>query len=271
LTGFLIYPKGIGAFVYLKQFIAFKLYWSMRSKSSERKSQIGARLCGKFIVIDGTDGVGKATQVSLLAGRLSREGCDVGVIDFPQYDTRSAAMIEDYLAGKYGSADEVSPYAASIFYACDRFDASPKIREALREGRTIISNRYTASNMGHQGGKIRDPAERRRYWEWLLDLEFAKMKIPKPDITLILDVSAEIGAVLAQKRSRQEFLLKPKKQDIHEADIEHLRQSAAAYLELAELWPDDFALVRCTENGAIVSSEQAHERIWQTLVERLQL
>jgi dTMP kinase len=229
------------------------------------------QLCGKFIVIDGTDGVGKATQVSLLAGRLSREGCDVGVIDFPQYGARSAAMIEDYLAGKYGSADEVSPYTASIFYACDRFDASPKIREALREGRTVIANRYTASNMGHQGGKIRDPEERRRYWEWLLDLEFAKMKIPKPDITLILDVSAEIGAVLAQKRSRQEFLLKPKKQDIHEINIEHLKQSARAYLELVELWPADFVPVRCTESGAIISPEEAHERIWQTLAEKFKL
>jgi dTMP kinase len=226
------------------------------------------QLRGKFIAIDGTDGVGKATQVSLLAGRLTREGYDVGVIDFPQYGTRSAAMVEEYLAGKYGGADEVSPYAASIFYACDRFDAAGAIREALRQGRTIIANRYTASNMGHQGGKIVDSDERRRFWEWIMDLEFAKMKIPKPDVTLILDVSAEIGAVLAQKRSRQEFLLKPKKQDIHEVSIEHLKRAAAAYLELAELWPDDFARVDCTKDGAIVSPEEAHDRLWETLVRR---
>lgn len=225
-------------------------------------------LAGKFIVIDGTDGVGKATQVSLLAGRLTREGYDVGVIDFPQYGTRSAAMVEDYLAGKYGSADEVSPYAASIFYACDRFDAATHIREALEEKRTIIANRYTASNMGHQGGKIADPDERRRFWEWIMDLEFVKMRIPKPDVTLILDVSAEIGAVLAQKRSRQEFLLKPKRQDIHEVNIEHLRRAAAAYCELAKLWPEDFVLVNCTESGAIVSPEEAHERVWRALLAR---
>jgi dTMP kinase len=227
---------------------------------------------GKFIVIDGTDGVGKATQVSLLAGRLAREGYDVGVIDFPQYGTRSCAMVEDYLAGKYGSANEVSPYAASIFYACDRFDASKPIREALQEGRTIIANRYTSSNLGHQGGKISDPEERRRFWEWLMDLEFVKLGIPKPDLTLILDVSAEIGAVLAEKRAhRQEFLLKPKRQDIHEIDIEHLRNAAAAYLELAKLWPADFAVVKCTESGAIVSPEEAHRRIWLTLAERFGL
>jgi len=220
---------------------------------------------GKFIVIDGTDGVGKATQVSYLANRLSREGYDVGVIDFPQYGMRSAAMVEDYLAGKYGSANEVGPYAASIFYACDRFDASKSIREALQEGRTIIANRYTASNMGHQGAKIANPEERRRFWEWLMDLEFVKMRIPKPDVTLILDVSAEIGAVQAQKRAQQEFLLKPKRQDIHEINLEHLKQAAAAYLEVARLWPDDFIVVACSEAGAIVSPEEAHERVWTAL------
>ncbi len=223
-------------------------------------------LSGKFIVIDGTDGVGKATQVSLLAARIAREGYDVGVIDFPQYGTRSAAMVEEYLAGKYGSADEVSPYAASIFYACDRFDAAKQIREALEEGRVIIANRYTASNMGHQGGKIADLKERRRFWEWIMDLEFVKMKIPKPDVTLILDVSAEIGAVLAQKRARQEFLLKPKRQDIHEISLDHLRKAAAAYLELARLWPEDFVAVNCVENGKIVSPEEAHQRIWEALL-----
>lgn len=225
-------------------------------------------LRGKFIVIDGTDGVGKATQVSLLAGRMTREGYDVGIIDFPQYGTRAAAMVEEYLAGKYGGADEVSPYAASIFYACDRFDAAKQIREALAEGRTIIANRYTASNMGHQGGKIADDDERRRFWEWIMDLEFVKMGIPKADVTLILDVSAEIGAVLAQKRARQEFLLKPKKQDIHEVNVEHLRQAAAAYLELAKLWPRDFVAVTCTKGGEIVSPEEAHERVWQAIVGR---
>lgn len=227
-------------------------------------------LASKFIVIDGTDGVGKATQVSLLSARLAGEGCDVGIIDFPQYGTRSVAMVEEYLAGKYGAADNVGPYAASIFYACDRFDAATQIREALAEKRTIIANRYTASNMGHQGGKIPDLVERKRFWEWIMDLEFVKMKIPKPDITLILDVSAEIGAALAEKRVSQDFLLKPKKRDIHEVDINHLKQSAAAYLELVKLWPDDFVAVRCTENGAIVSPEEAHRRIWHQVVKKFE-
>lgn len=225
-------------------------------------------LRGKFIAIDGTDGVGKATQVNYLASRMAREGFDVGVIDFPQYGMRSAALVEEYLSGRYGGADDVSPYAASIFYACDRFDASFKIREALSDGRGVLANRYTASNMGHQGGKIKDPAERKRFWDWLLDLEFEKMKIPKPDLTLILDVSAEIGAVLAQKRIRQEFLLKPKKQDIHEVNLEHLKQAAAAYLELAKLWPEDFAVVNCAKGGSILPPEEVHERVWETLIAR---
>lgn len=226
-------------------------------------------LRGKFIVIDGTDGVGKATQVNYLASRMAREGLDVGVIDFPQYGMRSAALIEEYLSGRYGGADDVSPYAASIFYACDRFGASFKIREALSEKRTVIANRYTASNMGHQGGKIKDLKERKIFWDWLLDLEFEKMKIPRPNLTLILDVSAEIGAVLAQKRARQEFLLKPRMQDIHEINLEHLKQAADAYLEIAQLWPGDFAVVNCARAGDILPPEEVHERIWDALISRL--
>lgn len=225
-------------------------------------------LRGKFIVIDGTDGVGKTTQTALLARRLNREGYSVFTIEFPQYGKKSAALIEDYLAGKYGFADEVSPYTASIFYACDRFDAAWQIREALAAGHTVVANRYTASNLGHQGGKIRDPEERRKYWEWLLDLEFIKMKIPAPDLTLILDVSVEIGAELARKRNQRKFASQPQREDIHEISIEHLRQAANAYLEVASLWPNSFAVVQCVEADSIIAPTKAHDRIWSVLAQR---
>ncbi len=116
---------------------------------------------GKFIVIDGTDGSGKGTQTEILVNRLRNLGHDVAMADFPQYGQVSAGLVEEYLNGNYGKAEEVGPYRASIFYACDRYDASFKIRKWLEEGKIVISNRYVTANMGHQGGKISSQKRRK--------------------------------------------------------------------------------------------------------------
>src|SRR5680860_1733763 len=106
---------------------------------------------GKFIVIDGTDGSGKTTQLNLLKEKLESEGFDVKVADFPQYNTKSAGLVEEYLSGKYGGANDVDPYKASIFYAVDRFDASKQIYDWLASGKIVLANRYTSASLGHQG------------------------------------------------------------------------------------------------------------------------
>jgi len=113
--------------------------FSIVSEELERRrlDGISIRLKGKFIVIDGTDGSGKATQTELLVNRLKKEGFDVEVADFPQYGERSAVLVEDYLNGKFGSAKDVGPYRASIFFACDRYVASFKIKEWLEEGKIV--------------------------------------------------------------------------------------------------------------------------------------
>ncbi|MBI4778894.1 deoxynucleoside kinase, partial [Candidatus Falkowbacteria bacterium] len=145
---------------------------------------------GKFIVIDGTDGSGKATQTQLLAQRLERVGLNVAIADFPQYNTKSAGPVEEYLSGKYGSPEEVGPYQASIFYACDRYDASFKIKTWLAEGKIVISNRYVTANMGHQGGKISNLLEKKHFFDWLYQLEYEIFNIPRPDLNIILHVDA---------------------------------------------------------------------------------
>jgi len=143
---------------------------------------------GKFIVIDGTDGSGKTTQLNLLKAKLEQDGYAVEVADFPQYNNKSAGLVEEYLSGKYGQADEVSPYQASIFYAVDRFDASTKIRQWLTAGKIVLANRYTSANLGHQGCKIDNPLERRIFFSWLFDLEYKIFQIAKPDLSIILHV-----------------------------------------------------------------------------------
>ena len=218
---------------------------------------------GKFIVIDGTDGSGKATQTQMLVGRLESLGLAVAMVDFPQYGEKSAGLVEKYLNGEYGEADEVGPYRASIFYACDRYDASFKIKKWLKEGKIVIANRYVTANMGHQGGKITNPLERKNYFSWLYALEYEIFNIPKPDLNIILHVDARLAQKLVDQKGHRDYV-NGTKRDLHEADINHLRQAERVYLEIARTFPD-FTLIECTENGQIMRKEEIHNLVWQEI------
>jgi len=214
---------------------------------------------GKFIVIDGTDGSGKTTQFNLLLENLRQRGYAVELADFPQYNTKSAGLVEEYLGGKYGSADEVKPQISSIFYACDRYDASFKIRQWLQEGKIVLSNRYVSANMGHQGAKIVDSTERQKFFDWLYDLEYNLFNIPKPDLNIILHVDSAIAQQLAKERQREDW--KGKTKDIHEENLEHLKRAEQTYLEIAQ-YPN-FKLIECTRNNQIMTREEIQAAVWQ--------
>ncbi|MFA6306339.1 MAG: dUTP diphosphatase [Patescibacteria group bacterium] len=218
---------------------------------------------GKFIVIDGTDGSGKATQTQLLAEKLWRAGFNVAIADFPQYNTKSAGMVEEYLSGKYGSPEEVGPYRASIFYACDRYDASFKIKTWLAEGKIVISNRYVTANMGHQGGKISNDLERKHYFDWLYQLEYEIFDIPKPDLNIILHVDAEISQQLAQSRLKQDW--NGKTNDIHQNDLNHLKKAEQTYSQIAQNFPN-FTLIECVADGRMLSREDISNLIWEKII-----
>ena len=222
---------------------------------------------GKFIVIDGTDGSGKATQTKLLVEELKLAGYQVEMTDFPQYGTKSAGLIEEYLNGKYG---QVGPEAASIFYAIDRFDASFKIREGLGEGKIVISNRYVTANAGHQGGKIADDIDRLKFFRWLDNLEYNIFAIPKPDLNIILHMPAETAQKLVdQKSASDRAYVNGKKRDLHEADIKHLKNAEKVYMEISKLFPNT-KLVECVKNGKLLSPTEVSNRVWE-LVRRIVL
>jgi dTMP kinase len=222
---------------------------------------------GKFVVIDGTDGSGKGTQTNLLIQMLKSEGFDVEMADFPQYGTKSAGAVEEYLNGKYG---QVNAYVGSILYAVDRFDASFKIRKWLDEGKIVVSNRYVTANAGHQGGKIDDNAERIKYFKWLDNLEYNIFCIPKPDLNIILHVPAKIAQKLVDKKPKeQRAYAGGKKRDLHEKDIKHLQRAEMVFLQIAELFPNT-KLIECVEEGVLMTPEQVHNKVWN-LVRRLVL
>lgn len=217
---------------------------------------------GKFIVIDGTDGSGKATQTQLLVKRLKKEGRAVKIFDFPQYGQKSAGLAEEYLNGKYGDAKSVGPYRASIFYACDRYDASFKIRKYLSEGKIVVSNRYVTANMGHQGGKIQDAKKRKKYFDWLYELEYGIFEIPKPDLNIILHVDAAVAQKLVDGKGQRNYT--KKKRDLHEKDLKHLRDAERVYLEIAKTMKN-FKLISCTQDKCIMDKNVIGKLIWSEI------
>ena len=225
------------------------------------KGNMNTNKQGKFIVIDGTDGSGKATQTQMLVARLESLGLAVAMVDFPQYGEKSAGLVEKYLNGEYGEADEVGPYRASIFYACDRYDASFKIKKWLKEGKIVIANRYVTANMGHQGGKIANPLERKNYFSWLYELEYEIFNIPKPDLNIIFHVDAAVAQKLVDQKGHRDYV-NGARRDLHEADINHLRRAEQVYLEIAKTFPD-FTLIECTRDGQIMTRQEIHNLVWR--------
>lgn len=218
---------------------------------------------GKFIVIEGTDGSGKGTQVHLLVNRLKEEGKTVEMVDFPQYDSPSSYFVAKYLRGEYGTADEVGAYTASLFYALDRYDKSFDIKRWLEEGVTVIANRYVSANMGHQAGKIDDVEKRDAYLEWLHNLEYSMCGIPVPDQTIFLFVPPELGQKMVDHKTLRDYT-GGKQRDIHEADLEHLRKASEAYVYVAKKY--NWTTIPCTEEGEMLTREAIHERLYETIV-----
>lgn len=228
-------------------------------------------------MFEGLDGSGKATQSKLLLESLKKEGYEVEKIDFPQYGTKSAGPVENYLGGKYGSSEEVGAYKGSIFYAVDRYDLSLKVKKWLEDGKIVISDRYVISNIGHQGGKIiHNQKDWENYVDWLYNLEYNIFGIPKPDYNFILKISPELSMKMSNKitdpekqKKREAYLGDHKKQDIHEADSSHLRNTHESYMAIAQKFPEEFKIIDCEENGNFLPVQVIHDKILKLIQEKL--
>ncbi len=209
---------------------------------------------GRFIVIEGSDGSGKGTQYQMLADHLTESGHDITTYDFPQYDQESSYFVREYLNGNYGDADKLGAYTPSLFFALDRFQAAQNIKKDLAAGKTVLANRFIGSNLAHQGQKITDDAERTVYYDWLYDLEFNILGIPKPDINIVLLVPAATAQQLVDQKSARSYT--DKKRDIHEADLGHLTRAVAAYEKLCQQFPDQFISLNCVDDTGAMRTRQ---------------
>lgn len=260
---------------------------------------------GKLIVIEGSDGSGKATQTKQLADRIEKAWSstietppfldatptenvvvhDVRTFAFPRYEHPSAHLLQRYLGrNREQYPRKLPPHQASATYAADRLDWAVTEGYALLEGGTnVLLDRYVLSNLAHQGARIPDLELRRSFYDWCLNLEFGDLALPKPDLTVVLHVPADVSIALIEKRGEAK--------DAHEADIAHLRAAEAAYLELAELLPGlghKVHIVECMREpgmhpmrirsalavsgiGAVLLSEdQIHHEVWKAVAPILQ-
>ncbi len=217
---------------------------------------------GKLIVIDGIDGSGKSTQRKLLQQELELNGFKTESIHFPRHGQPTAFLVDEYLKGKYG---EVNAYAASIFYAVDRFDASAQIKKWLLEGKIVLSDRYVTANAGHQGCKITEEAERLKFFKWLDNLEYTIFGMPKPDLNIILNMPYMSAHKLIQSRKSEENWI----DSVHEKNLTHLRLAQNVYLQIAELFPNT-KIVECMEDKNLLPVDLVHNQIWE-LVRRIAL
>jgi dTMP kinase len=196
----------------------------------------------------------------------------IQTIDFPRYGTPSCYLVEKYLHGGFGTANEVGAYVASMFYAVDRYDHSFDMKKKLEAGTILVSDRYVSASMGHQAGKIDDLLDRDKFLDWLNNLEFDIFKIPKPDLTILLYVDPETNQRLMASRPDKEYL-KGKKADIHEADIDHLRKASEAFLYVAKKF--GWTIIDCAPKtaqnpeGKLLSIDEIHEKVWKEVVAAL--
>jgi dTMP kinase len=216
---------------------------------------------GKLIIIEsGSDSSGKATQTKKIYDRLIREGYNIKKVEYPNYKSQSSALIKMYLSGEFGTnPNDVDPYAASTFYAVDRY-ASYKIEweRFYKEGGIIIADRYTTSNMVHQAAKINDINAKNKFLDWLWDFEFQMYKLPVPDCVVFLDMPPEQSRRLMMER-KNKFTGENEK-DIHERNHEYLISSYHNAVTIADKY--NWQKVKCTENENLKSIDKIHEEVY---------
>lgn len=221
---------------------------SKRSLGSIKTAATVSSKKGRFIVIDGIDGAGKATQTKLLVEALQAKGQKVATIDFPRYyDNFFGGMIGQALRGDFGDFLAVHPKIASVLYACDRLESTKQVNAWLAKGYTVIADRFTSSNQIHQGGKCKTDRERKEFLSWLDKMEHEVLGVPRPDMIIYLSLPVAVSQELLKKaksgteQKKKDFKKRYLKgaKDLAEENIEHMeasRKSAYSIIKSKNNW-----------------------------------
>ncbi len=216
-----------------------------------------------FIVLEGLDGAGKSTQVRMLRELLATRGIESEYIHFPRFDAPVyGELIARFLRGEFGGIDDVDPYIVALLFAGDRMEAAPQIREWLAAGKAVVLDRYVYSNVGYQCAKILDATKRQKLVEWILDLEFAHNNLPRPDLSLFLDVPFSFTErKLAESREGDDRAYLQGGADIHEGSLSLQQRVREVYLAAAGADPS-LQIVDCSNDaGEMGTPDEIFSRI----------
>ena len=216
-----------------------------------------------FIVLEGLDGAGKSTQIAKLRDMFRARGVESEYLHFPRFDAPVyGELIARFLRGDLGSVESVNPYLVALLYACDRAAAAATIRGWLSDGKVVIVDRYVYSNIGYQCAKLPRGEARNMLKDWILHTEYEEFAIPRPDLSLFLDVPFAFTAKkLSETREGDDRAYLQGGKDIHEASLDLQRSVREVYIDSAEQG-DDIKVVDCsTAEGAMASPEEIFERI----------
>ena len=221
---------------------------------------------GKLLVIEGSDGSGKATQTKLLYEALQGAGKAVRMVSYPNYDSPSSALVKMYLGSQFGADPRgVNPYVASSFYAVDRFASYLKDWKEFYEAdpeHVVICDRYVTSNMLHQAAKLDSEEEKERFLDWEYDFEYIKGGLPVPDAVFFLDVPPEITFRLMKDRENK--MTHQAAKDIHESNPRFLIQSYENSRLLCRKY-HWISIPCCTEDGILKPIAEIHQAICRHL------
>ncbi len=216
---------------------------------------------GKFIVIEGTDGSGKKTQAKILCEKLNEAGINCIVQSFPNYDSPACTPVKMYLNGEFGDIGCLDAYQANSLYAVDRLCTMMGLKDHIENGGSIVFDRYVESTMLHQAALIENQEERDKFLDYVNDFEFGKLKLPKPDLVIFLDVPVEVSKKLADSRGEYKS---GNKKDILEQDISHLTKAynSGKYVANKYGWTQISCL---NESGNLKSIEEISNDIFEVV------
>jgi len=222
---------------------------------------------GKFIVIDGTDASGKATQSGLLKKRLRKEDVSFRTLDFPRYyETAWGDFIGRYQMGEFGDPQEINPYFSFLPYMLDQLMAKRDIARWVSEGKIVLANRYFTSNFVHQASKL-PPRRRKKFREFLKRAGYKELGLYQPDLVLVLHVPYKIAMKLNLKKGERRYT-KGRKRDLVERDITYQKESGKEFVKVCKEENNWLLIKCCNQKGKLKTPEQIHEVIYKTLHQR---
>lgn len=221
----------------------------------------------KLIVIEGLDGAGKSTQISLLKNWFSERNLQCRYIHFPRTETPYfGELIARFLRGEFGDINNVDPYLVAMLYAGDRKDAAPMIEAWLEEKYYVILDRYTYSNIAYQCAKLNSPEEGKKLLEWIKNLEFDHFSIPRPDINIFLDVPFRFTEEkLKTQRQGEDRSYLLGNLDIHESSLDFQKRVRDVYTSVAEE-DNNLQVIRCYNSDNVIFTPV---EIFQLILDKL--